>query len=116
MDSQICPEVQPESAAPASLNGERHLLGIRLKRWTYPLWISAIFGFAFLHILHLGADFPNHSPWIFDFAKYTDEGWWGNAAIRAHLTGDWYRAGDFNPAAAAPVWPFLEWILFLFRG
>jgi hypothetical protein len=75
-----------------------------------------ICGFAVLHVLHLGADFPNHSPWSFDFAKYTDEGWWGNAAIRAHLFGNWYLPGDFNPAAAAPVWPFLEWILFFFTG
>ena len=51
-----------------------------------------------------------------DWAKYTDEGWYGNAAIRAHLTGHWYVAGDFNPAVAAPVWPFLEWGLFFFTG
>ena len=25
-------------------------------------------------------------------------------------------AGDFNPAVAAPLWPFLEWILFFFTG
>ena len=69
-----------------------------------------------LHALNLRADFPNHSPWIFDWAKYTDEGWYGNAAIRAHLFGSWYLSGDFNPAPAVPVWPFLEWILFFFTG
>ena len=56
------------------------------------------------------------SQWIavdFDWAKYTDEGWYGNAAIRAHLFGNWYMAGDFNPAVAVPVWPFVEWLLFL---
>ena len=36
--------------------------------------------------------------------------------IRAHLFGNWYLAGDFNPAPAVPVWPFLEWVLFLFTG
>ena len=46
------------------------------------------------------ADFPNHSPWFRDWAKYTDEGWYGNAAIRAHLFGNWYLPGDFNPAPA----------------
>ncbi len=51
-----------------------------------------------------------------DWAKYTDEGWYGNAAIRAHLLGHWYLPGDFNPAVAAPVWPFLEWVLFFFTG
>jgi len=73
-------------------------------------------GFAVLHALHLAADFPNHTPWFSDWAKYTDEGWYGNAAIRAHLFGNWYMPGDFNPAPAVPVWPFLEWILFFFTG
>jgi Dolichyl-phosphate-mannose-protein mannosyltransferase len=53
---------------------------------------------------------------MFDFAKYTDEGWWTNAAIRAHLHVNWYMPGDFNPGAAAPVWPFLQWIVFSFTG
>jgi hypothetical protein len=51
-----------------------------------------------------------------DWAKYTDEGWYGNAAIRAHLFGNWYLPGDFNPAPAVPMWPFLEWLLFFFTG
>jgi predicted membrane-bound mannosyltransferase len=51
-----------------------------------------------------------------DYSKYTDEGWYGNAAIRAHLFGSWYLRGDFNPAPAVPVWPFLEWLLFFFTG
>ena len=91
-----------------------------LRRWGYALWpalwLAAIAGFALLHAGHLRADFPNRSPWVFDWAKFTDEGWYGNAAIRAHLFGNWYVAGDFNPAVAAPVWPFLEWLLFFFTG
>ncbi len=75
-----------------------------------------ICGFAVLHALHLTADFPNHTPWILDWAKYTDEGWWGNAAMRAHLYGNWHAAGDFNPAPAVPVVPFLEWVVFCFTG
>ena len=86
------------------------------KRWLYAVWLVLIAGFAVLHALNLRADFPNHSPWYMDWAKYTDEGWWGNAAIRAHLTGNWYLPGDFNPAPAAPVLPFLEWVLFFFTG
>jgi hypothetical protein len=85
-------------------------------RWLYALWLIVIGGFAVLHALNLRADFPNHSPWIFDFAKYTDEGWYGNAAVRAHLFGHWYVPGDFNPAPAVPVWPFLEWLLFFVTG
>jgi hypothetical protein len=72
--------------------------------------------FAALHAVNLCADFPNHSPWFSDWAKYTDEGWYGSAAIRAHLFGNWYVAGDFNTAPAVPVWPFLEWLLFFVTG
>ena len=82
----------------------------------YAVWLLLIAGFALLHALHLTADFPNHTPWFSDWAKYTDEGWYGNAAIRAHLTGHWYVPGDFNPAPAVPVWPLLEWVLFFFTG
>lgn len=88
----------------------------RLRRWGYAAWLVAIAGFAALHAWHLRADFPNGSPWIFDWAKYTDEGWYGNAAIRAHLFGNWYVPGDFNLAAAVPFWPFAEWMLFFFTG
>jgi len=71
--------------------------------------------FLALHALHLSADFPNHSPWM-DWAKYTDEGWYGDGAIRHFLRGHWYVPGDFNPAAALPVWPLLEAALFRFTG
>ena len=86
------------------------------KRFSYAVWLLLIVGFAVLHAVNLRADFPNHSPWYMDWAKYTDEGWYGNAAVRAHLFGNWYLPGDFNPAPAVPVWPFLEWILFFFTG
>jgi 4-amino-4-deoxy-L-arabinose transferase-like glycosyltransferase len=86
------------------------------KRWYYDVWFIVIAGFAALHVLNLRADFPNHSPWWMDWAKYTDEGWYGNAAVRAHLFGNWYLPGDFNPAPGVPVWPFLEWVLFFFTG
>src|SRR5207237_533253 len=60
-------------------------------------------------------DFPNHSPWM-DWAKYTDEGWYGDAAIRHFQRGHWNVPGDFNPAAALPVWPLLEAAFFRFTG
>jgi hypothetical protein len=78
--------------------------------------MTLVGGFALIHGLHLSADFPNHSPWFGDWAKYTDEGWYGNAAVRAHLLGNWYLPGDFNPAPAVPVLPFLEWVLFGLTG
>ena len=86
------------------------------KRRACAAWIIVIAGFAILHALNLSADFPNLTPWHVDWAKYTDEGWYSNAAIRAHLFGNWYMPGDFNPAPAVPLWPFLEWILFFFTG
>ena len=87
-----------------------------LQRGAFLFWLLLLATFAILHALNLRADFPNHSPWSVDYAKYTDEGWYGNAAVRAHLFGNWYLPGDFNPAPAVPVWPFLEWILFFFTG
>ena len=77
------------------------------------LFVTALF--LALHAVHLNADFPNHSPWM-DWAKYTDEGWYGDAAIRHFQRGHWYLPGDFNPAAALPVWPLLEAALFRFTG
>ncbi len=87
-----------------------------MRRWGLTAWVLAIAGFAALHAWHLRADFPNGSPWMMDWAKYTDEGWYGNAAARAHLFGNWYLAGDFNPAVIVPVWPFAEWLLYFFTG
>src|ERR1700722_17080450 len=77
------------------------------------LLVAALF--LALHAVHLNADFPNHSPWM-DWAKYTDEGWYGDGAIRYFQRGQWYVPGDFNPAAALPVWPLLEAALFRFTG
>src|SRR5580698_10332483 len=79
------------------------------------LLLLTAFVFLALHAFHLSADFPNHSPWM-DWAKYTDEGWYGDAAIRYFQRGHWNVPGDFNPAAALPVWPLLEAALFRFTG
>ena len=90
-----------------------------MKRTLSTLWpviwwaaIAAMFG---LHFVHLRADFPNNSPWM-DYAKYTDEGWYGNAAVRQALFGHWRLPGDFNPAVALPVWPLLLRLAFVFGG
>lgn len=68
-----------------------------------------------VHFVHLKADFPNHSLWM-DWSKYTDEGWYGDAAIRHYQLGHWNVPGDFNAGAALPVWPALELVLFRFTG
>jgi 4-amino-4-deoxy-L-arabinose transferase-like glycosyltransferase len=77
------------------------------------LLVAAIF--LGLHYVHLKADFPNHSVWA-DWSKYTDEGWYGDAAIRHYQLGHWNAPGDFNPAAALPVWPAIELVVFRFTG
>jgi 4-amino-4-deoxy-L-arabinose transferase-like glycosyltransferase len=64
----------------------------------------------------LRADFPDHSPWLVDSAKFTDEGWWANAAVRHFVDGHWHLAGDYNPAVVVPVWPVLLAVLFRFTG
>jgi hypothetical protein len=87
----------------------------RILQATEAVLLLAAAIFLVLHALHLNADFPNHSPWM-DWAKYTDEGWYGDGAIRHFQRGHWYVPGDFNPAAALPVWPLLEAALFRFTG
>jgi 4-amino-4-deoxy-L-arabinose transferase-like glycosyltransferase len=79
------------------------------------LWIAAVTVLLALHAVHLRADFPNYSPWM-DYSKYTDEGWYGKAAIEHYVLGSWYVHGDFNPAVALPVLPALEWMVFHFTG
>ncbi|MBS1821852.1 MAG: phospholipid carrier-dependent glycosyltransferase [Acidobacteria bacterium] len=84
-------------------------------RWIEVGLLAVAACFLLLHGVHLRADFPNHSPWM-DWSKYTDEGWYGDAAIRHFQRGHWYVPGDFNPAAALPVWPLAESAVFRFTG
>jgi hypothetical protein len=55
--------------------------------------LFAALGLFVLHYLHLSADFPNYSPWM-DWSKYTDEGWYGDAAIRELQRGSWRVPGS----------------------
>src|SRR5271170_3678890 len=90
-----------------------------LKKWLGRIGVAGagavVVALLAAHFLHPQADFPNFSPWM-DYAKYTDEGWYGSAAVAYFIRGGWYVPGDFNPAVALPVWPFLEWVLFHFTG
>ncbi len=98
---------EPPAPAPSPLRRALPIL--------YAVWIAGIVALFCLHFPHLLADFPNHSPWM-DYSKYTDEGWYSNAAVRYQLTGHWYLHGDFNPAVALPVWPLLLAGVFHFTG
>ncbi len=95
--------------------GHPHSISPRILKAAEAVLLLVATIFLVLHAFHLNADFPNHSPWM-DWAKYTDEGWYGDGAIRHFQRGHWYVPGDFNPAAALPVWPLLEAALFRFTG
>lgn len=60
-----------------------------------------------LRFVNLRADFPNHTFWVDDHAKFSDEGWYANAAMNSVLLGHWYVPGDWAPATVVPVWPAL---------
>jgi 4-amino-4-deoxy-L-arabinose transferase-like glycosyltransferase len=79
------------------------------------LWVLIV-ALGLSRFLWLASDFPNYSPWIIDQAKFTDEGWWANAAVMHVIAGHWHITGDYNPAAALPVWPLLLGALFHFTG
>jgi hypothetical protein len=105
-------EPAPEAHKPVPAGGN---LATRLVRVSEPLLLLVAGIFFALHFVHLKADFPNYSQWM-DWSKYTDEGWYGDAAIRHYQLGHWNVPGDFNPAAALPVWPALEMTLFHVTG
>ncbi len=98
-DSQFCPAARNQP----------------WRKWADLALLVLILGVYALYFLHLSADFPNQYP-LQDWSKYTDEGWYANAAVRHFLWGSWYLPGDFNPAVALPVWPLLEGALFHFTG
>lgn len=108
------PDLLIETGAQPAPEPVRPRTGARMQWLELGLLAVAAF-FLILHFVHLRADFPNNSQWK-DWAKYTDEGWYGDAAIRHYLLGHWNVPGDFNPAAALPVWPALELVLFRFTG
>src|SRR5215469_17671316 len=103
------------STDPLAIPARRKTTAFSVSRAVEFLLLVIAAGFLVLHAVHLRADFPNHSPWM-DWSKYTDEGWYGDAAIRHFQRGNWYVPGDFNPAAALPVWPLVESIVFRFAG
>jgi hypothetical protein len=107
--------VMPPQQAEAAVSAPRHRPALTAPRVIRLLLLGVSAVFFALHFVHLTADFPNHSPWM-DWSKYTDEGWYGDAAIRHYVSGHWYWKGDFNPAVALPVWPAIELLVFKLTG
>jgi 4-amino-4-deoxy-L-arabinose transferase-like glycosyltransferase len=87
-----------------------------VERWLHWIFLFLALALCVVRFAYLRADFPNHSPWMIDQAKFTDEGWWASAAVRHFLIGHWQVPGDYNPAAAVPVWPALLTAIFQFTG
>lgn len=87
-----------------------------MERRLHNIFLSLALLLCLIRFAYLRADFPNYSPWMIDQAKFTDEGWWASAAVRHFLVGHWQVAGDYNPAAAVPVWPVLLTVVFHFTG
>lgn len=102
---------RPTGTATRAGVGSRRLDGTS---WFW-IWTAAVFLLVILHAIHPRADFPNNSSWL-DDAKYTDEGWYGKAAVEHYVRGSWYVPGDFNPAVFVPVLPALELAVFHFTG
>jgi 4-amino-4-deoxy-L-arabinose transferase-like glycosyltransferase len=86
------------------------------ERWLHWVLLALALVLCLVHFAYLRADFPNHSPWMIDQAKFTDEGWWTSAAVRHFLIGHWQVPGDYNPAAVVPVWPALLTLVFQVTG
>jgi Dolichyl-phosphate-mannose-protein mannosyltransferase len=86
------------------------------ERWLYWVLLLLALALCLVRFAYLRADFPNHSPWMIDQAKFTDEGWWASAAVRHFLIGHWQVPGDYNPAAVVPVWPALLTLVFEITG
>jgi 4-amino-4-deoxy-L-arabinose transferase-like glycosyltransferase len=86
------------------------------ERRVHAILVSVALLFCLLRFSFLRADFPNHSPWMLDQAKFTDEGWWSSGAVRHFLIGHWEVEGDYNPSVAVPAWPVLLTMVFHFTG
>jgi Dolichyl-phosphate-mannose-protein mannosyltransferase len=86
------------------------------ERWLHWIFLLLALILCLTRFAYLRADFPNHSPWMIDQAKFTDEGWWASAAVRHFLIGHWQVPGDYNPAAVVPVWPALLALVFQITG
>lgn len=68
-----------------------------------------------LYFVHLRADYPALLPGV-DWARYTDEGWYGGAALYHARSGQWFVPNGFNPAVALPLWPLLLRAWFALTG
>ena len=72
----------------------------------------AIAGFAVLHAIHLGADFPNHSPWMATGPSTPMRAGTETRRSARISSATGICRGTSIRRRRLPVWPFLEWMLF----
>jgi hypothetical protein len=106
----------PEQEVLAPREASQRVAAHRVVRWPRIAFALLVCALALLRFVHLNADVPDYSDWMSDQAKFTDEGWWAQGAVMYRLLGHWNVPGDYNPAAAAPVWPLLLSGVFHFTG
>jgi 4-amino-4-deoxy-L-arabinose transferase-like glycosyltransferase len=66
--------------------------------------------------VYINADFPINIIKVFSGAIYTDEGWYASNAVNYLVLGDWYLAGDFNPAVNLPIFTIIQVFFFKIFG
>jgi hypothetical protein len=69
-----------------------------------------------LRFWHIRADFPDYHFYSQEHARFTDEGFYTNAALHHFTLGRVYIPGSWNPGVFMPVWPLLVGLLFHFTG
>jgi len=69
-----------------------------------------------LRLWHIQSDFPSYHFYSQDGAKFRDEGFYTNAALRFFTTGQVYIPGGWNPGVFMPVWPLMVGAIFHFTG
>lgn len=87
---------------------------VRTPRLLMAAALALLAALLLLRFVNLDADFPTGITW--SGVLYTDEGWYANAATRHVQTGQWYLAGDFNPAVNMPVGQLLHRAAFALSG
>ncbi len=84
-------------------------------RWRLVLLLLALCLLA-LRLWHIRADFPDYHFYSQERARFTDEGFYTNAALHHFTLGHAYIPGSWNPGIFMPVWPLLVGLLFHFTG
>ena len=87
----------------------------RAHRWNLALLLLTICLLA-LRLWHIRADFPDFHFYSQERARFTDEGFYTNAALHYFTLGRAYVPGSWNPGVFMPVWPLMVGLVFRLTG